>query len=342
MTARILTSSVLAVAACVGAMSSARADRVDPKHDGKPSSVHAVHGKRSAAATRNLIFKEVRKRDEENTPDKPTNNSSTMVGSIEFKLLSSGQSVTIKAGSNNNKQMQVECPDPSKPVSFSIANKGDKRLGVDVKLNGTSLLLRQSDASEACRVWVLEPGKSYELKGYYEDTEKENVAPFKILTGDAAKSAREQLGDKAGEILINVFEEGVDAPEMEISRGLRGHTSKVARGSLHSLQRSLMASAKLKRTVKTVAGKKRELIVEDTEAAQKDTAALKAVDFKKGSSAVASLVIKVIPAASTNAVDAPKAEEKKPEEKKPENKKSAEKTNEKMNEKKNDDKKATN
>ncbi len=158
-------------------------------HDlGKSYSVRGLRGKHTAGAMRNVIFKEVKKRDEDNTPDKPTNNSSTMVGDIEFKLLSDGESVTIKAGADNNKQMQVECPDPSKAVVFSISNKGDKRLGVDLKLNGTSLLLRQAESSEACRLWVLMPGKTYTLKGYYEEASEKNVAPFQILIGDAAKS----------------------------------------------------------------------------------------------------------------------------------------------------------
>jgi uncharacterized repeat protein (TIGR04076 family) len=96
-----------------------------------------------AANVRNVIFKEVKKRDDDMTPDTPTSDDGTMVGDILFKLLSAGQLVPIKAGSNNDKMMTVECPDQGKPVTFSITNKGKTRLGIDVRLNDVSLVLRQ-------------------------------------------------------------------------------------------------------------------------------------------------------------------------------------------------------
>jgi hypothetical protein len=234
-----------------------------------------------------------------------------MVGNLEFRLLSAGQAVPIKAADSDNKQLQVECPDPSKPVFFRIENKGDKRLGIDLKLNGTSLLLRQKEASEACRLWVLEPGKAYELKGYYDEATEKNVSPFAILIGDAAKQAREQLGDRAGEIMINIFDEApvvqvTPAPsDMLISRGagirgIKGKSDKTARNDLHSLQSTLMRGAMVKRVVKNEGGKKRELIVEDADETKKFLEGLKTVDFAKSPGAIASQIIKVIPGAVVN------------------------------------------
>jgi len=289
-------------------------------HDlGKSYSVaRSLPAKRTANAVRNVIFKEVKKRDDEPTPDKPTNNdgSGTMVGDIEFKLVSDGQPVTIKAGTNNDPTMQVDCPEPGKPVVFSITNKGssNKKLGVDVKLNGTSLLLRQAEAPEACRVWVLEPGKTYTLKGYYDESGDKNVAPFTIISGDAAKQAREQLGDKAGLIQVNVFDEVPgEQPTEEMlisSRGLRSKLSK--RGDLHAVQTGLMRSALVKRVTKTEGGKKRELIVEDTDETKKLMETLKAVEFKKGSAPIASTTIKVIPPATNAGNPGTTPEDKKP------------------------------
>ncbi len=116
---------------------------------------------------------------------------------------------------------------------------------------------------------------------------------------------------------------------MLISRGIRGMRGKAARADLHSLQSSLMRGAALKRVVKNEGGKKRELIVEDTDETKRLTEALTAVDFKKGSSAIASQVIKVIPGAATNDKSNDKTNDKS-------NDKSNDKKNDKSNDKSND------
>ena len=127
--------------------------------------------------------------------------------------------------------------------------------------------------------------------------------PFKILVGDEAKTARTELGDKAGLIEIDVFEEGTakaqGEQQMQISaRGIPPSKEAKARESYRSLRKALLASANLKtktvasRDPKTLKVAKRELIVEDKD---KKTVGskLKVVDFN-ATTPVAHLVVKVI------------------------------------------------
>jgi hypothetical protein len=242
----------------------------------------------------------------------PKESPSVMVGDIEFKVLSADQPVSIKdSAANNARQSEVVCPSADKPISFSITNTSkDKDLGVDVKLNGYSLFLEQTQPPQDCRVWVLKPGKTYTLKGFYSDSEKEkNVTPFKVLVGEEARKTRSELGDKAGQIQISVFEQvkkddkkGEKGEEMAISRSLRGieaSKEKKVRQNLPALQNYLLQKSLLKRQVEEVKedGKivKRELIVKDNEAETKLIANLQAVEFPRTAEPTASLLLQILP-----------------------------------------------
>src|SRR5262249_17955047 len=146
----------------------------------------------------------------------------------------------------------------------------------------------QNTAPETSRVWVIKPGKTFPLEGFYlSDKDEKNLAPFKVLVGDEAKQKRSELGDKAGEIQISVFESS-SAPAgdpMQISRSLRiPKTSEaVVRRDLPTLQRNLMKVAAVKRVVRTVEERgrvyKRELIVKDEDETKRLSKALESVDF---------------------------------------------------------------
>jgi hypothetical protein len=263
---------------------------------------------KSGTNVRKLAIQQVKARDEETNPPMPNPNptptpmpvaagNSTTVGDLEFKLMYDGAPVEIKGS-------EIVCPDPGKPIVFSLTNKGPKRIGVDVKLNGTSLFKEQTEPAETCRVWVIDDGKTSNLEGFYDGA---NVQKFKILIGEEAATQRTQLGEKAGLIEITVFPEADTAPPpsadgLQISRNLRAlkaKEEKAARRDLHTLQNTLLKRNLLKREVKMVKedGRtiKRELIVKDTAAEATAAAELKEVDFKKGTQAPASTTLKLIP-----------------------------------------------
>jgi len=282
----------------------------------------SLAGARTPLKTRDLVFEAARRGDDSpngnpppagNNPpsgnDQPVVNNAKdtiEVGGVEFQLLSDGQAVTFKPkdASNNNGGYQLESPEVNKQIVFKITNKTDKTVGVDVKFNGSSLYLEQTDEPANCRVWVLKPEdkyRSYSLKGWYlqdGDGEKLKLAPFKVLTGDDAQKWRDsltQLADKAGTICVTVFEEGDPAgSEMLISaRGLKKGEDAFARSDLGRLQRSLMKSGHLMRDVK-----KRELIVPDKDSLQAVADnVIKSIDFQRKPVAIGSAIINVVPRA---------------------------------------------
>jgi hypothetical protein len=269
---------------------------------------------RTPTKTRDLVFDAVKKREDgQPTGDDPAvTKDSVEVGGVEFQLLSGDKAVPITSKGTADKAAgyQLESPDAGTRIAFKITNKTDKTLGVDVKLNGTSLFLEQTDEPAACRVWVLKPEdkfRSYTLEGYYyQDGEgtKPKVAPLKVLVGDEAQKAREemtaQLADRVGTITVTVFEEGTGDPtgsEFLVSaRGLKKRDEKLARSDRGTLQQSLMRSGHLKRDPV-----RRELIVADKQAMKEaEDGLLRSVEFKRQPVPIGSVTITVLPKAAAS------------------------------------------
>lgn len=197
----------------------------------------------------------------------PTTVSPDGVGGVQFRMLSDGQpGPAPKMGADG--KWTVECPDESRPVAFALKNTTDKKLGVVLKLNGVSTIDEQKDDAENCRKYVLKPGQDLKVEGFLmlggapaNGKQQMTVAKFKILVGEEARAKKEELGDKAGEIAVDVFE-SLEAPQGDVAvstRGTRPSEEKAARQSLAKLQRALMQSSHATKTV--VAG--REVIVAD-------------------------------------------------------------------------------
>jgi hypothetical protein len=235
-------------------------------------------------------------------PVKPAN-----VAGIEVKMLADGKDQEIRqsATQGDGPRWQVECPPQGKPIAISLKNTTDKRVGVVLRLNGISTIDQQTDAAEGCRKWVMAPGATYNIRGFYmfgaaqkggdDDKDqkpagKPTLLPFKVLVGDEAKVMKAQLGDKYGLIEVDVFAEGaVKNEDLQVSaKGLPPSKDRPARASYKALRTALLKNAKLKTT--TVA--KREVIVPDKEAAG-DAGSIKVVEFAGYS--VGHLVVKILP-----------------------------------------------
>ena len=105
-----------------------------------------------------------------------------------------------------------------------------------LKLNGISVLMEQKDDAINCRKIIIEPGKPAKVVGFYTEDGSGAVkmSPFKILVGDAAKAKVEELGEKAKEIAIDVFQTGDKPVEEDITvstRGMKKPDEKSARAS---------------------------------------------------------------------------------------------------------------
>lgn len=256
------------------------------------------------------------------------------IGGIEFQIMDNDQPVEIKESADPERRSQYEIKSPTAEsvVTFRATNKTDRTLGLDVHLNGLSVLFERSEMPELCRVFVLKPGVSIRIRGVYQEGEanKYVVAPFKVLVGPEAKRIAADLGPRAGEVQVTVFEElkDEDRPKPVVGkddkddkggkedkglkededrktddalpisfRGARPRELKRASSSLASLQAALLKASGLKKetTTENVGGKlvKRELFVPDN-AARKPTT-VDVVDFERNPTPVGAVTLWVMP-----------------------------------------------
>jgi hypothetical protein len=254
------------------------------------------------------VVEEQSKQDEKGKaqPKKPgeTRAEPASVAGVQVQLLVRGEPVAIRRSASQSDAIrwQVDCPPPGSEVAIRLRNTSSKRLAVVLRLNGVSTINEQRDDPEAAAKWVIPAGRSYLIKGFYmveadgaekrgkaskrgdeggtiDEGEKQKekqkdgeqqIKPFSVLSGDAARAAVAELGEKKGLIEVDVFEEGPggDETEMFISpKGLPPSKEKQARSSYLGLRSALLKSSKLTSTVETkkegTLVVKREIIVPD-------------------------------------------------------------------------------
>jgi hypothetical protein len=255
------------------------------------------------------------------------------VAGIKVELLVDDKPVSFREVGGEEKsaiKWQVDSPESGKPIVFRLTNTTDRRLAAVLKLNGVSTLNEQKDDPETSAKWILPAGAVYTIRGFYrfgEETQqprgkkssrrdgeepagqpgsqpgegtkaKAKYLPFKVLVGEEANKAREEMNDKAGLIDLDVFEMGDKrTDDMQISpKGLPPSKEKQARLSYVGLRSALLKSSRLKTKVEVVKRDsvviRRELIVPDTTPV--DTGDLKVVDFPNPRLA-GRVTIKVVP-----------------------------------------------
>jgi len=194
------------------------------------------------------------------------------IGGIALKITASGKEFTPAANSSQQGFYQMECPPRDTEIVMSLTNTTEKELGVVLKVAGFSTVGEQKEAPEQCRKWLVPPGKTYNIKGFYTGEKFDSLKKFVVKSKDEAKQAFQngQQLENLDLIEIYVFE-SVDGgkPEgpMTISRGvnargLRGDVAKKARSSYQSLKSSLVKEGRFK---KARGRDGAEVIVPDTE-----------------------------------------------------------------------------
>jgi len=220
------------------------------------------------------------------------------VAGVAVTVLVDDKPTSLQAakGDEEGPRWKLECPPPGKAVAVRLKNTTEARMGVVVKLNGLSLFEQQTRAADRCRKWVIKPGKTITLEGFYAPQgQRLALRRFEVLVGDEAKAMKEQLGDRAGLLEIDVFAEGAESDEeLEISaRGLPPSKDKekekeAKAESYKAVRASLLKDARLK-TETTV--NKRLIIVADKEAIKADK--FRTVDFEGHN--VGRLAVRVVP-----------------------------------------------
>src|SRR5262249_41582192 len=131
------------------------------------------------------------------------------VGGVSVEMVVDGKKQDFRENSAQGETVawQVTSPAAGKPIAFKLKNNRDKKRAIVLRLNGVNMINQQKTEPESSGKFVLEPGKEVTINGFImveapegngEGKAKRKVVPIKVLSGDAAKSAREELGEKAG------------------------------------------------------------------------------------------------------------------------------------------------
>lgn len=121
---------------------------------------------------------------------------------------------------------RVPVPEENARITLGVRNPTNMRVGIVVAVNGINTLHQEElrDRSiESCTKWILDPGKSYELHGFYRDDGK-SYLPFKVLSRERSQQVEEQLqtDEWLGAIQMFVFYEGsTEGDPLIRSAGLR-------------------------------------------------------------------------------------------------------------------------
>lgn len=239
---------------------------------------------------------------------KPTN-----LGEVTVEMELDGKKVefTPNSAEGDNAKLKIESPKPGQAIAFRLRNNSEKRRAVVIHLNGVNLINQQPNEPESCGKFILEPKgqpkSSTLVKGFVmvEGGEGEDkpgaihIVPFKVLTGEEAKTRRDALGPKSGRIDVFVFEEGEGAgsSDMQVSlRGLPRRQEQKARQSRDSYRLALARSAGKKIEVRGKGATARELIVDDTEKKVEVKGGIAVVKFNVNPQPIGQVFVRVVPA----------------------------------------------
>ena len=150
-------------------------------------------------------------------------------------------------GSRRGRPGTVAEPKEGQKVTLKLENKGSEQMAVVLKVNGMNTIFQETQDPLNCTKWVLEPGKTYNIRGFYTGETGDNLLPFKVLSDEESKAKAEEMKDNTafGCVEIFVFRSGTGTgttPEDEektISRhvSFRGTKREITKG--HSAPRNV-------------------------------------------------------------------------------------------------------
>lgn len=172
---------------------------------------------------------------------------------IKFEILYNGSPQTITADSSSSGEYKIDpSPQVGQTVTFRMTNTTQEKIAVLVKVNGISTIEKEDGDDQGCMKWILEPGKVYQLRGFYKDGK---VDMFKVLSDDesAARVADEAFKGRGGWIDVTVFRSGSEDETAKVGRSLRGLGKHSGKPKPRSLKE---ARARVDKRVKAVARSK--------------------------------------------------------------------------------------
>jgi hypothetical protein len=211
----------------------------------------------------NLDEPAVRDNEERTTGKAPVKDLETVENLIDLDIYYDGQKMDV---SQNAGEKKIAAPREGAQIQFGLRNKSTERLAVVLRVNGINTLGKEGTEKQVDQYtkWVLEPNKTYTIRGFYVD---DTVELFKAV------ASPDKLGDldpqKLGLIELDVFRAAGDVDEAFTKRklSLRGLDARSWKAeSLAELQAKIKKSAQAtaKRNV-IVGGEKEKTQVDSTD-----------------------------------------------------------------------------
>ncbi len=131
---------------------------------------------------------------------------------VTLQIFYDDQPVALEADSSNPGETKIKRTKSSDPkegqkVRFVVKNISKETVGVVLAVNGKNTLFQEDLASKPvaeCTKWIIAPGESYTVQGFYMSEDAKDVRPFKVLSDD--ESAKSDLAaDSKGVFSMVVF-----------------------------------------------------------------------------------------------------------------------------------------
>lgn len=169
---------------------------------------------------------------------------------IKIEIFYDGQPVTLAPDAANPGELKANRSKTQadvregQTVTFKIANSGQSKIGVVLAINGRNTLfqedLTQKKTGE-CSKWILDPGETYTVNGFYMSNDGKSVFPFRVLS-DAESAKVEMAPEHKGVYSVFVFREGTPSNDtalnIELARKVR-QQSKSPHEAKEKLKRAL-------------------------------------------------------------------------------------------------------
>lgn len=157
---------------------------------------------------------------------------------IKFEVTYDGKPVTLDPDQNSPGELKAKRSNTSQnakegeKVSFKITNSSKDKVGVVLAINARNTLFQEDltqKAPGACSKWILDPGESYTIDGFYMSQDGKSVFPFRVLS-DEESAKVEMVPEHKGVFSVYVFREGSGqtAMNIELARKVREKSMSAA------------------------------------------------------------------------------------------------------------------
>lgn len=170
-----------------------------------------------------IILEEEKEQTSEKTSDSNSASSTASPSGFPVELRVYYGDVEQKRELESGNTWTMDDPKEGQQVTFGVKNLTDETVGVVLTVNGISTLYEETGQATQMTKWVLEPNKTYRIKGYHQKGNEKYVT-IAGLPEKLSEEKFEDLGgdDRAGLIHLYVFrptDEETSAPSF--SRSLR-------------------------------------------------------------------------------------------------------------------------